>query len=62
MEKKIKEKTELKNLGATIGKKLTLQSEVKNILRSMAQGKKSIYTLRNCVPENFKQHLLTLLL
>ena len=39
---KIKEKTEY--LRVTIDKKLTFQSEVKNILRSMAQGIKSIYT------------------
>ena len=55
---KIKEKTEVKYLGVTINKKLTFQSEVKNILRSMAQGIKSIYTLRNFVPESFKKTLI----
>ena len=35
-EQKIKEKTEVKYLGVTIDKKLTFQSEVKHILRSMA--------------------------
>ena len=55
----IKEKTEVKYLGVTIDKKLTFQSEVKtNILRSMAQGIKSIYTLRNCVLESFKTPLI----
>ena len=53
---KINEKMEVKYLGVTIDKKLTFQSEVKNILRIMAQGIKSIYTLRNCVPESFKKH------
>ena len=55
---KIKEKTEAKYLGVTIDKKLTFQSELKNILRIMAQGIKSIYTLRNCVPESFKKTLI----
>ena len=35
---KIKEKTEVQYLGVTSDKKLTFQSELKNILRSMAQG------------------------
>ena len=35
---KIEEKTEVKYLGLTSDKKLTFQSELKNILRSMAQG------------------------
>ena len=39
---KIKDRTDVKYLGVTIDKKLTFQSEVKFILRSMAQGIKSI--------------------
>ena len=34
------------------------KSEVKNISRSMAQGIKSIYTLRNCGLESFKKTLI----
>ena len=34
--------------------KIFFQSEVKSILRSIAQGIKSIYTVRNCVSESFK--------
>ena len=32
------------------------KSEVKNISRSMAQGIKSIYTLRNCGLESLKKN------
>ena len=39
---KIKDRTEEKYLGVTVDKKLTFQSKVKVILRSMAQGIKSI--------------------
>ena len=53
---KVKEKTEVKYFGANIDKKLTFQSEVKNILRCLTEGIKSVYTLRNCVPESFKKN------
>ena len=41
---KIKEKTEVKYLGVDIDKNLTFQSKLNIILRSLAQGIKSIYT------------------
>ena len=41
-EQQIEEKTEVKYLGVTIHKKLRFQPDLKNILRSIAQGTKSV--------------------
>ena len=46
----------------TIDKKLDVQYEVKYVLRSMAQGVRSLYTLRNWVSENFNVALLAFLI
>ena len=55
---KIKEKTEVKYLGVTIDKKTHLSIRGKIFFRSMAEDIKSIYTLRNCVPESIKKTLI----
>ena len=47
----IDEKPEVKYLGVHIDSNLTLQEEVKHILRKMARGIKTIYAIRKSIPQ-----------
>ena len=54
----IQESTTVKYLGVTLDKHLTYQSEVKQILKKMATGIKTIYVIRNFITENTRILLL----
>lgn len=54
----IEQVNEAKYLGVTIDKNLTFDSQVKNVLKKMAMGIKTIYCIRDFVPQRTRNILL----